>query len=54
MNPRFRRSGARAVYANPDLPAGTVDRDAYVLCVLEQLYKALGEGRFRYLFPSLG
>jgi len=31
----------RAVYANPELPAGSVDRDAYVLCVLEQLHKAL-------------
>lgn len=30
-----------AGYANPDLPAGSVDRDAYVLCVLEQLHKAL-------------
>jgi hypothetical protein len=29
------------VYANPDLPAGTVDRDAYVVCVLEQLFRAL-------------
>ncbi len=32
----------RAVYANPDLPAGAVDRDAYVVCVLEQLHRALG------------
>lgn len=31
----------RAVYANPQLPAGSVDRNAYVLCVLEQLHKAL-------------
>ena len=31
----------RAVYASPELPAGAVDRDAYVLCVLEQLHKAL-------------
>jgi TnpA family transposase len=29
------------VYANPALPAGTVDRDAYVVCVLEQLFRAL-------------
>lgn len=29
------------VYANPDLPTGTVDRDAYVVCVLEQLFRAL-------------
>ncbi|MEU3707988.1 hypothetical protein AB0E82_37605 [Streptomyces anulatus] len=27
----------KAVYANPDLPQGAVDRDAYVVCVLEQL-----------------
>ncbi|MGI8625242.1 MAG: hypothetical protein ACR2J5_01530, partial [Geodermatophilaceae bacterium] len=32
----------RAVYANPDLPAGAVDRDAYVVCVLEGLHRALG------------
>ncbi|MGP3920991.1 Tn3 family transposase [Nonomuraea sp. 10N515B] len=31
----------RAVYANPDLLAGSVDRDAYVMCVLEQLMRAL-------------
>jgi hypothetical protein len=31
----------RAVYGNPQLPAGAVDRDAYVVCVLEQLHKAL-------------
>ncbi len=30
-----------AVYANRELAAGTVDRDAYVVCVLEQLFKAL-------------
>ncbi|GAA2593295.1 hypothetical protein GCM10010411_28010 [Actinomadura fulvescens] len=30
-----------AVYANPDLPQGAVDRDAYVVCVLEQLHRAL-------------
>jgi hypothetical protein len=30
-----------AVYANRELPSGTVDRDAYVVCVLEQLFKAL-------------
>jgi TnpA family transposase len=29
------------VYANPALPSGTVDRDAYVVCVLEQLFRAL-------------
>lgn len=31
----------RAVFNNADLPAGAVDRDAYVVCVLEQLYRAL-------------
>jgi hypothetical protein len=31
----------RAVYHNRDLPAGAVDRDAYVLCVLEQLHRKL-------------
>ena len=39
----------RAVLCNPDLPAGTVDRDAYVVCVLEQLYKAL---RVRDVFAT--
>ena len=32
----------RAVYANPDLPPGAVDGDAYVVCILEQLHRALG------------
>jgi len=42
----------RAVFANPALPSGAVDRDAYVVCVLEQLFKAL---RIRdvYAWPSL-
>ncbi|MFJ7271998.1 Tn3 family transposase [Streptomyces sp. NPDC099050] len=31
----------KAVYANADLPQGAVDRDAYVVCVLEQLHRAL-------------
>ncbi|MFA7764358.1 Tn3 family transposase [Streptomyces sp. NRRL S-448] len=31
----------RAVYANAKLPAGAVERDAYVVCVLEQLHRAL-------------
>lgn len=31
----------RAVFANPSLPAGSADRDAYVLCVLEHFHKAL-------------
>ncbi|MFF4795559.1 Tn3 family transposase [Streptomyces sp. NPDC001276] len=31
----------KAVYANPGLPEGAVDRDAYVVCVLEQLFRAL-------------
>lgn len=30
-----------AVYANSALAAGAVDRDGYVVCVLEQLFKAL-------------
>jgi len=30
-----------AVYANAALAAGAVDRDAYVVCALEQLFKAL-------------
>ncbi|MEU4516281.1 Tn3 family transposase [Nonomuraea wenchangensis] len=34
-------SWKRAVYANPDLPQGAVDRDAYVVCVLEHLLRAL-------------
>ncbi|WTO41893.1 hypothetical protein OG492_47470 [Streptomyces chartreusis] len=32
---------SKAVYANPDLPQGVMDRDAYVVCVLEQLHPAL-------------
>ena len=31
----------RAVYASTGLPAGAVDRDAYVVCVLEALHRAL-------------
>ncbi|MGI8868837.1 MAG: hypothetical protein ACR2F6_08310 [Mycobacteriales bacterium] len=31
----------RTVYGNPDLPFGAVDRDAYVVCVFEQLHRAL-------------
>ncbi|MFE0133858.1 Tn3 family transposase [Streptomyces sp. NPDC059037] len=31
----------KAVYANAELPQGAVDRDAYVVCVLEQLFRAL-------------
>ncbi|MER6917054.1 Tn3 family transposase [Streptomyces sp. NPDC000594] len=31
----------RVVYANAELPQGAVDRDAYVVCVLEQLFRAL-------------
>jgi hypothetical protein len=42
----------RAVYHHPGLPPGAVDRDAYVVCVLEQLHRAL---RVRDVFavPSL-
>lgn len=29
------------MYANPELPVGAVDRDAYVVCVLEALFRAL-------------
>ena len=42
----------RAVFTNPDLPAGAVDRDAYVLCVLEQLHRALRR-RDVFAAPSL-
>lgn len=31
----------KAVYSNPELPEGTVDCDAYVVGVLEQLFRAL-------------
>ena len=41
----------RAVHANPDLPPGAADRDAYVVCVLEQLHRALGR-RDVYARPS--
>ncbi|MET8145780.1 hypothetical protein ABZU32_36220 [Sphaerisporangium sp. NPDC005288] len=30
----------RAVFSNAKLPQGAVDRDAYVVCVLEQLHRA--------------
>ncbi|WP_069734999.1 Tn3 family transposase [Streptomyces sp. EN27] len=39
----------KAVYANADLPQGAVDREAYVVCVLEQLFEAL---RRRDIFAS--
>jgi hypothetical protein len=29
------------VFNNANLPVGAVDRDAYVVCLLEQLYRAL-------------
>lgn len=32
----------KAVFSNPDLPPGAVDRDAYAVCVLEQVHRALG------------
>jgi hypothetical protein len=41
----------RAVYASTELPAGAVDRDAYVVCVLEALHRALGR-RDVYARPS--
>ncbi|SQD97352.1 hypothetical protein FMEAI12_4020081 [Parafrankia sp. Ea1.12] len=31
----------RAVFSNAKLPQGAVDRDAHVVCVLEQLHRAL-------------
>jgi hypothetical protein len=31
----------RPVYANPEVPAGAVDHDAYVVCALEALFRAL-------------
>lgn len=42
----------RAVYSNPDLPEGAVDRDAYVVCVLEHLHRAL-QVRDVFATPSL-
>jgi hypothetical protein len=42
-----------AVYANRALPAGAVDRDAYVVCVLEQLFHAL-KRRDVFASPSQG
>ncbi len=39
----------RAVYANPALATGVIDRDAYVVCVLEQLHRAL---RVRDVFAA--
>jgi len=39
----------RAVYTNPELPEGAVDRDAYVVCVLEQLHRTL---RVRDVFAA--
>jgi TnpA family transposase len=45
------RAWRPAVFANPALPAGAVDRDAYVVCVLEQLHRALVR-RDVYAAPS--
>jgi hypothetical protein len=39
----------RAVYSNPELPEGAVDRNAYVVCVLKQLFRALNR---REVFAS--
>jgi TnpA family transposase len=39
----------RAVFHHPGLPPGAVDRDAYVVCVLEQLHRAL---RVRDVFAA--
>ena len=41
----------RAVFGNPELPPGSVDRDAYVVCVLELLYRAL-KRRDMFASPS--
>ncbi|MCW2917664.1 MAG: transposase Tn3 family protein [Actinomycetia bacterium] len=46
------RAWKRAVYSNPDLPEGAADRDAYVVCVLEHLHRAL-QVRDVYATPSL-
>ncbi|MEU6409130.1 hypothetical protein [Microbispora sp. NPDC046933] len=40
----------RAVFSNAKLPQGAVDRDAYVVCILEQLHRALNR---RDVFASL-
>ncbi len=45
-------AGKRAVFANADLPQGAVDRDAYVVCVLEALHRALAV-RDVFATPSL-
>ncbi len=45
------RTWRPAMFANPALPEGTVDRDAYVVCVLEQLHRALSR-RDAYATPS--
>ncbi|GHF98828.1 MULTISPECIES: hypothetical protein [Amycolatopsis] len=45
------RAWRPVVFANPALPAGAVDRDAYVVCVLEQLHRALVR-RDVYAAPS--
>ena len=44
-------SWRRLVFANPDLPAGVVDRAAYSVCVLEQLHRAL---RRRDVYAAAG
>lgn len=41
----------KAVYANAELPPGAVDRDAYVVCVLEQLHRSL-QRRDGFASPS--
>ncbi|MCA2229749.1 hypothetical protein [Nonomuraea aurantiaca] len=42
-----------AVYANPDLPTGSVDRNAYVMCVLEQLTRATRTRHLRLPLPPV-
>ncbi|GAA3517806.1 hypothetical protein FHR32_007197 [Streptosporangium album] len=41
----------RAVFSNAKLPQGAVDRDAYVVCMLEQLHRALNR-RDIFVVPS--
>ncbi|MGP4104797.1 hypothetical protein [Nonomuraea sp. KM90] len=45
----------RPVFASPGLPKGSVDRDAYVLCVLEGLFRgASGARRVRRAVAAVG
>ena len=44
----------KPVYSNPDLPDGAVDRDAYAVCVLEQLFRAEPARRVRLAVEPVG